>query len=89
MKNFKEIMKTEDFVNSITCNTEKAIDAYKNHNNIWKTYVTIANYQLRALCFQGITDTSVFSQAWDELMAITGFKELYGYPEISEFISKQ
>ena len=79
MKNFKDYMKTEDFVNSITHNVEKAIESYKANHDIWRTYVTIAKYQVNALCYQGFSDDAVFSQAWDELMNVTGFNKLYSY----------
>lgn len=88
MKHFKESIKTEDFVKSITLNTEKAIEAYKKHDRIWETYVAIAKYQVRALCIQGITGVTDFSDAWDELMEITGFSKLYFYADISEFITR-
>ena len=53
-------MKTEDFVISITHNVEKAIESYKANNDIWRTYSAIAKYQVNALCYQGISDDTVF-----------------------------
>lgn len=59
MKNFKEFMTTEDFINSITRNVANTIEAYKDNNNIWKQYARIDAYQVKVLCIQGIIDDNL------------------------------
>ena len=85
MMNFKKTLKTSDIILSIKNDVDRAILHY-NDNSDWKTYVRMADYQFRTLCLVAMKGD--FSVAYDELAQETGFRKLYKYKEISDYITK-
>ena len=85
MMNFKKTLKTSDIILSIKNDVDRAILHY-NDNSDWKTYVRMAYYQIRTLCLVAMKGD--FSGAYDELAQETGFRKLYKYKDISDYINK-
>ena len=86
MKNIKPVLRTSNLCESISRYVDYAIKAY-NEGSDWKCYVRMSNALLRTIALEGITSGADFSEAWDELMNITGFNRLHTIMEISDYVN--
>lgn len=84
--NFKKTLNTSYIISSIKKDVDYAIQHYNNGNSEWKTYVRISYYKFRTLLLVGLE--SDFSTAYEELVQETGYRKLYKYKEISDYILK-
>ena len=89
MKNFKCTIKTDDVVNRIKSNVKESIKYYEASDDLWKTYVRIATYEIRVMTLEAVKMKSNFCEAWEELMYLTGYETLYRYKGIAEFINEK
>lgn len=82
---FKKTLDTSYIILSIKKDVDYAIQYY-NGNGEWKLYVRISYYKFRTLILVGLE--SDFSTAYEELVQETGYRKLYKYKEISDYILK-
>lgn len=82
---FKKTLNTSYIILSIKKDVDYAIQYY-NGNSEWKSYVRISYYKFRTLLLVGLE--SDFSTAYEELVQETGYRKLYKYKEISDYILK-
>lgn len=86
MKNIKPVLSTSNLCDSISTYVDCALKAY-NDGKDWKCYVRMSNALVRTIAVEGFISDSDFSEAWDELMIITGFNRLYTIMEISDYVN--
>lgn len=86
MKNIKPVLRTANLCDSIRLYVDYALRAY-HEGNEWKCYVRMSNALLRTITLEGFTSGADFSEAWDELMHITGFNRLHTIMEISDYVN--
>ena len=90
MTSIKTVLKTTDIIESIKLHVHAALRYYENtDDDSWKAYVDMALYQFRTLTLVGLKKNSDFSVAYDELVILTGFNELYKYSIISGYINER
>lgn len=82
---FKKALNTSYIILSIKKDVDYAIQYY-NGNSDWKSCVRISYYKFRTLLLVGLE--SDFSTAYEELVQETGYRKLYKYKEISDYILK-
>ena len=86
MKNIKPVLRTANLCESIRLYVDYALRAY-HEGKEWKCYVRMSNALLRTISLEGFKSGADFSEAWDELMYITGFNRLHTIKEISEYVN--
>ena len=86
MKNIKPVLRTDNLCDSISLYVDYALRAY-NDGKDWKCYVRMSNTLLRTIVLEGFTSSADFTEAWDELMRITGFNRLHTIMEISDYVN--
>ena len=86
MKNIKSVLSTENLCDSISLYVDYALKAYHDGKD-WKCYVRMSMALLRTISLEGFKKCADFSEAWGELMLITGFNRLHSIMEISEYVN--
>ena len=86
MKNIKSVLRVSDLCDSISTYVDYTIKAY-NEGKDWKCYVRMSNALVRTIVLEGFTSCADFSEAWDEVMHITGFNRLHTIMEISDYVN--
>lgn len=86
MKNIKPVIRTNNLCDSISLYVSYALRAYHEGKD-WKCYVRMSNALLRTIVLEGFTSGADFSEAWDELIHITGFNRLHTIMEISDYVN--
>lgn len=86
MNNIKSVLRTDNLCASISLYVDYALRMYHD-NKDWKCYVRMANALLRTITLEGFKSGADFSEAWDELMRITGFNRLHTIMEISDYVN--
>lgn len=86
MKNIKSVLSTDNLCDSITLYVDYALRMYHDGKD-WKCYVRIANTLFRTIILEGLRSDADFSEAWDDLMRITGFNRLHSIMEISDYLN--
>ena len=86
MKNIKSVLKTDNLCNSISLYVNYALRMYHDGKD-WKCFVRMSNALLRTISLEGFKSGADFSEAWDELMYITGFNRLHTIMEISDYVN--
>lgn len=86
MKNIKPVLRVNNLCDSISLYVGYALRAYHEGRD-WKCYVIASNALVRTIALEGFTSGADFSEAWDELMRITGFNRLHTIMEISDYVN--
>lgn len=86
MKNIKPVLSTANLCDSISLYVDYALRSY-HEGKEWKCYVRMSNTLLRTIILEGFTSDADFSEAWDELIHITGFNRLHTIMEISDYVN--
>lgn len=91
MKNFKQVLETEDFVSKISFEVKLALRSYENNkeSSQWKRHIRVAHILLRSLLIVAQKRNVDFLQSYDELVEITGFIEIFKYKEIATYVNTQ
>lgn len=91
MKNFKQLIETGDVVSKISIEVKVALRSYENNkeSSQWKQHIRIAHLLLRSLLIVAVKSNADFCHAYDELVEITGFIEIFKYKEITIYVNAQ
>lgn len=86
MINFKKTLSTDDIVLNIKKYVNLAILYYNSNNDVWKSYVRMSYYQFETLYLVAIVSDAF--TAYEELVQETGYRKLYKYKDIFDYILK-
>lgn len=84
MKNLKAAISTNDIIESVKSQVDATIKYYECGNATWVNNLRIAYKGLSVLSLYAKKKNSSFDDAWNEIMELTGFTELYKIKEVTD-----